>query len=364
MRIVVDARIISSSTGRYAERLLHYLEQIDHDNTYLVLVPSKDRDFWKPTNPNFTVQTLDIDNYSFAEQTEYRRFLNQLDTDLVHFLMPQQPVFYRGAHVTTFHDLSLLKTYNSDKNWLVYHAKQLVGRFVFWRVARTSRAVITPSKYTKRGIQNHAHISPDKITVTYEAADAITAKPVPVRLPSKDYLLYVGQQSDYKNIHRLILAHQELLLTHPTLQLVLAGSKNKSLQMNEAWVAKHGYKNIIFTGFVSDGQLAWLYQHAEAYVFPSLMEGFGLPGLEAMRAGAPVISSDATCLPEIYGNAAHYFDPYDVGDMVTKIGQVLTDPTLRETLIKNGAKRVDEFSWQRMAEQTLAVYKKAMKLLK
>jgi glycosyltransferase involved in cell wall biosynthesis len=363
-RIVIDARIISSSTGRYAERLLHYLEQIDTTNTYLVLVPSKDRDFWRPTNSNFSIVTIDFDHYSFAEQIEYRRFLNQLDVDLVHFLMPQQPVLYRGKHVTTFHDLSLLKTYNSDKNWFVYHAKQLVGKVVFYVVAHTSQAIISPSRYTKRELAKFAHIQDDKVYVTYEAADEPASKPVPYRLTSPEYLLYVGQQSDYKNLRRLILAHQELLLTHPKLQLVLVGSKNKATQTNEAWVAKNKYKNVLFTGFVSDGELAWLYRHTACYVFPSLMEGFGLPGLEAMRAGAPVASSNATCLPEIYDDAAHYFNPYDVGDMVTKIGQVLTKKALRDRLVKNGSERVEQFSWERMARQTLAVYKKAIRTAK
>jgi len=360
MKIAIDARMINSSTGRYVERLLHYLERIDQTNTYLVLIKSRDHDYWRPTNPHFTIIDADFKYYSFAEQAGFLKFLNNLHADLVHFTLPQQPVLYRGKHVTTIHDLTLLQTYNSDKNWFIYHAKQLVGRFVFWAVAQTSRTILTPSQFTKTGVQKSLHVSPSKITVTYEAADTLTAQPTPYSLPSKEYLLYVGQQSDYKNIRRLVLAHQELLKTHPTLHLVLVGSKNKSLQMNEAWATKHNYRQVVFTGFVSDSELAWLYAHTACYVFPSLMEGFGLPGLEAMRAGSPVASSDATCLPEIYGDAAHYFNPTDVGDMVTKIGQVLTDSVLRTRLIQNGALRAAMYSWERMAEQTLAVYESAL----
>ena len=110
VKIAIDARIINSSTGRYVERLLHYLQDIDHDNNYVVLVRQKDERYWKPRRANFSVQVADFDNYSFAEQTEFKRFLETLQPDLVHFCMPQQPIFYKGRSITTFHDLTLLNT--------------------------------------------------------------------------------------------------------------------------------------------------------------------------------------------------------------------------------------------------------------
>ena len=117
-----------------------------------------------------------------------------------------------------------------------------------------------------------------------------------------------------------------------------------------------GATDVDFLDWVSDAQLKWLYQNCLAYVFPSLSEGFGLPGLEAMLEGSPVVSSDATCLPEIYGNAAHYFDPYDIKDMATKINSVLTNKKLRDRLIETGKSQVKKYSWKKMAEQTLEVY--------
>jgi hypothetical protein len=148
--IAIDARIINSSTGTYIERLLHYLEQVDTVNSYTVIVPSKDLNFWQPKNPNFSVVAGDFPNYSFAEQTKFKKFLDELAPDLVHFCMPQQPIRYKGKTVTTFHDLSLLRVYNSDKNWLVYHAKQLVGRYVFKRVAKQTNRIITPTDFVKQ----------------------------------------------------------------------------------------------------------------------------------------------------------------------------------------------------------------------
>jgi glycosyltransferase involved in cell wall biosynthesis len=361
MHIVIDARIIHSTTGRYVERLLHYLQQIDTTNQYTVLIPSKDKDFWQPSAPNFSVQFADFANYSWAEQVGFKKFLDSLQADLVHFCMPQQPVFYKGAHVTTFHDLTLLSTYNSDKNWLVFHIKQMIGRFVFHTVARTSRQIITPTQYVKHDVARRLRVSEDKITVTYEAADTPAENEAPYELPFSDYILYVGQQSDYKNIKRLGEAHQELLKSHPNLGLVLVGSKNASALKNEKYFTTHNFKNIIYTGFVSDAELTWLFRHCRAYIFPSLMEGFGLPGLEAMACGAAVVSSNATCLPEVYEQAARYFNPTDTEDIARVIQEVLDNEEIRAQLLTQGATQVQKYSWKRMAEQTHQVYLKALK---
>ena len=361
MHIVIDARIINSSTGRYVERLLHYLELIDTTNTYTVLVPTKDLTFWLPTNPNFSLKACDYTNYSFGEQWGMKRLLDHLHADLVHFCMPQQPILYRGPHVTTFHDLTLLRTYNSDKNWLVFHIKQLIGQFVFRAAARTSRMLIAPTEFTKQDVVKTLHVGEQKVAVTYEAADVATDQLEPYAHPFTESILYVGQQSDYKNIKRLGDAHQQLITTHPNLGLILVGKSNASIERNKAYFAEKGYKNILFTGFIEDSQRDWLYANAKAYVFPSLMEGFGLPGLEAMGYGAPVVSSNATCLPEVYGDAAHYFDPTNTHAMARAIDDVISNDSLRQSLIEKGHAQLAQYSWRRMAEQTLAVYERALK---
>ncbi len=361
MHIAIDARIINTSTGRYVERLIHYLEQIDTTNTYTIFVPTRDKDFYKPTNPNFTVVTLDVPNYSFAEQTTFKKILDDLAPDLVHFCMPQQPVGYRGTHVTTVHDLILLQTYNSDKNWLIFHAKQLVGRYVFKKIAKTSAHIIVPTNYVKNAFLDFAHIPASKVTVTYESADIYVDSMKPYKNPFKKFLLYVGQQSDYKNIRRLGDAHQKLLRDHPDLGLILVGKKSPAHLTNEAYFNQKGYKNILYTDFIEDAQRDWLFANCTAYVFPSLMEGFGLPALEAMGHGAPVASSNATCLPEVYGDAAHYFDPLDTDDMVRAINDLLVDQKLRQQLIKKGHEQLKKYSWLKMAKQTHQIYMDALK---
>lgn len=360
MHIAIDARIINSSTGRYVERLVTYLQDVDTENEYSILVPTKDKDFWKPRNKNFTVRTVDFDNYSFAEQLGFNNYLKKLHADLVHFCMPQQPLNYKGKKVTTFHDLTLLNTYNSDKNWLVFHAKQKVGKYVFKKVTENNNDLIAISKFTEQQLVEFSPIAAEKTTVIYEASDVSHIAPKKYNLPFKKYILYVGNQSDYKNIKRLGDAHQMLLAKYPNLGLVLVGRKNASALKNEAYFIQRKYQNIYFTDFVEDPQLSWLYTNALAYVFPSLMEGFGLPGLEAMEYGTPVVSSNATCLPEVYGQAAHYFNPTDTSDMAEAIDQVLSNDNLRIRLSKAGYKQIKKYSWKKMAKETHAVYMKVM----
>ena len=360
--IAIDARIINSSTGRYIERLLTYLQDVDTSNEYSVLVLAKDIDYWKPRNANFTVRVANFDQYSFAEQLGFNRFLHKLRPDLVHFCMPQQPVLYSGKKVTTFHDLSLLKTYNSDKNWFVFHAKQKVGKWAFKKAIETNNHLIAISDFTAKELAEFSPISEEKTTVIYEASDVNNIPPRKYQLPFKKYILYVGQQSDYKNLKRLGDAHQILLAKYPELGLVLAGKKNAAALKNEAYFTSKGYTNIHFTDFVPDEQLSWLYTHAEAYVFPSLMEGFGLPGLEAMSYGTPVVSSNSTCLPEVYGQAAHYFNPLDTSDIAEAISQVLSDDKLRTRLAKAGFKQIKKYSWKKMAIETHNVYKQILGL--
>ena len=135
---------------------------------------------------------------------------------------------------------------------------------------------------------------------------------------------------------------------------------NKSAEMTKAYFDKNEYKNIHFTGFVEDDQRDWLFENCAAYVFPSLMEGFGLPPLEAMQYDAPVVSSNASCMPEVLGDAAHYFTPTDTDDIARAVNDVLTDETLRQSLIEKGKVQRDKYSWRKMAQETLDQYRIAL----
>lgn len=359
--IVIDAREYTTTTGRYVYRLIQYLEQIDQGHDYTILLKPHDMDVYVFTNPRFKKLACPYKEFTFAEQLGFLKQLNALKADLVHFSMVQQPILYRGAVVTTMQDLTTIRFRNPSKNPVVFTAKQQVYKMVNQIAARKSKAIITPTEFVKQDVVAYTGISADKVTVTLEAADAITneAEAVP-GLEGEQFIMYLGRPTPHKNLGRLMEAFKLLQSNHPELRLVLAGKKDVLYERHEAEARKQGISGITFTGFVSEGQLRWLYENCRAYIFPSLSEGFGLPALEAMMHGAPVASSNATCLPEVYGQAAYYFNPLDVSDMATKIAEVIDSEVLRKELIQKGKVQAGKYSWKRMAEQTLAVYESVL----
>jgi len=359
--IAIDCRTWGFGTGRYQENLVRYLERTDNEHKYLILLSLKDYKNWQPTSPNFKKILCPHKEFTLAEQIGLCRQLDELNPDLVHFPMIQQPAFYRGQSVTTFQDLTTIRFRNPTKNWLVFSVKQQVYRWLNLRVARKTKYLIAPSEFVKKDVAQFAGVPESKFTVTYEAADPLPrpAKPLP-SLAKKQFLLYLGRPLPHKNLWRLIEAFRLLQADHPSLYLVLGGKIDEAYQQIQDRIKSEGIERIIFTGFVNDHELRWLYENCAAYVFPSLSEGFGLPALEAQVHGAPLVSTNATCSPEIYGKGAHYFDPLNVPDIAAKIAEVIDNPKLREDLTILGKKNAAGYSWERMAKQTLSVYKKAL----
>ena len=360
VKIVIDARTLRTSTGRYIERLIHYLQKIDNKNDYVILLKPKDFDSWQPSNSRFQKVICPYKEYTFAEQIGFKKQLESLHPDLVHFAMVQQPVWYNSSPVvTTMQDLTTVRFKNPDKNPVVFWIKQQIYKWVNKKVAKKSSHIITISNFVKNDLIKFTGVNPEKITVTLESADELPKGNEPVdELIGKKFIMYIGRPTPHKNLRRLIDAFALLQKKYSDLTLALAGKKDSNYARHETYVNEHGIKNVVFTGFISDEQLRWMYENTAVYCFPSLSEGFGLPGLEAMLHGAPVASSTATCLPETHGDAAHYFGPFSVEDIAKSIDDILSDDKLRNELVKKGKKHVKTFSWQRMAEQTLAVYEK------
>jgi glycosyltransferase involved in cell wall biosynthesis len=362
-KIVIDARESGTSTGRYVDKLIEYLRQLKPEHEVVLLAKKHRLDYLKSIAPSFKTVATPYREFTFGEQVGFKRQIDSLHADLVHFPMVQQPVWYRGRVVTTMQDLTGIRFRNPAKNPVAFWAKQQVYKWVNKRVAHKSDAIITPTQFVRDDVVAYTGIGSAKVTVTLESADVITDQPQPfVTAESKQFIMYTGRPTPHKNLSRLIDAFALLQKDRPELHLVLVGKKDANYERHAAEVKAKGVPNVIFTDFIPDAQLRWLYEHCSAYIFPSLSEGFGLPGLEAMAHGAPVVSSNATCLPEVHGNAAQYFNPLDVQDMATKIAEVLDDPVLREDLIDKGRQQVAKYSWRRMAKQTLAVYETALKL--
>jgi len=365
MKIVIDARVIFTSTGRYVERLIKHLQDIDHDNEYIILLLKADFDRWQPSSPNFKKVVADFPIYSVREQIQLAVLLYRLRPDLVHFTMPQQPLLYFGHKITTVHDLTLLEFVNKRsgrglKGWISNEIKPPAFKLILKSAVRTSRAVITPTQFVKDHLISKLGARSDKVVVTNEAVDALSDTPRKPNFIGEDdqYVMYLGNAYPYKNVWRLIEAFHSL--ERPNLKLVLVGKKEFFYEELERRTAEAGITGVIFAGFVDDDGTAWLNQHAQAFITASLSEGFCLPGLEAMYYGTPVLSSNASCLPEVYGSAADYFDPLDIADITRAIGDLLDNPGRQAELRAAGPEWIKRYSWEKMARETLEVYKSAL----
>lgn len=359
--IVIDARSMFTSTGRYTRNLIEHLALLDTDHRYTIVLPRDRFDEWEPANPRFEKVATDTPYFSWREQTAFARELRALRPDLVHFAMPQQPLLLGVRRVTTFLDMTLLKVRNRKKHWAVSVVKRLIGAVAFAVTAHRSRVNIVISAHGGRDLVTFTRTRPDSLYVTYPAADQIRDAATAIDTPFSRFVLYVGRQEPYKNLARLVDAVADLReTTGRDLGLVVAGKIDDDGARLIDGLGDRERAAVHFAGFVSDGQLRWLYEEAAVYAFPSFFEGFGLPGLEAMRHGCPVVSSDATCLPEVYGDAALYFDPSEVSSLTDALARVVTDTALADELRERGRRRAEMYSWRFMALRTLDAYRDAL----
>jgi glycosyltransferase involved in cell wall biosynthesis len=373
MRIGIDARFFGSigkGLGRYTQKLIENLERVDRENHYFVFLRRENWNEYKPKRKNFTKVLADVPWYTLQEQIKMPTILEKCGLDLVHFPHFNIPLSYKGRFVVTIHDLILFRHPTRKASRLSipgYFFKKSAYRLVINLAIRNSQQIIAVSEHTKKDILKNFNIDPDKIGVTYEGVDSF--ENAPLQTPEeilqkygimKPYVLYVGNAYPHKNLERLLLVHKELSKRHQGLSLVLAGREDYFYKRLKKIAKKISAPKTIFPDHISDDDLPTIYRESKLYVFPSLYEGFGLPPLEAMVRNVPVVSSNASCLPEILGDAAFYFDPRGLTEASEAIEKVLTDSQLRKKLIAAGKERVKKFSWEKMAKETLHIYQKSI----
>lgn len=366
LKILIDARFLGTSTGigRYVSELVIGLEKIDKENKYYVLINHENENKYNPSNSNFEKIIVDIPWYGLKEQFEISKILNKIKPDLVHFPHFNIPFFCRYSFVVTIHDL-ILTRYPSQRattlSPLKYFIKNLFYRIIINRAVKKSKKIITVSEFTKNDIVKYFRVNDSKIIVTYEGvsdtliknennASSILEK---LNIENK-FLLYVGNAYPHKNLEFLINAFSKY--HDKGLKLVLVGHEDYFYKRLKQFAIDNDFKSVIFAGYVRDEDLSYLYQKCEAYVFPSLCEGFGLPPLEAMQNNAVVLSSNYSCLPEILKDCAIYFDPKNEEDFVDKLQIILNDQGLRNHLRTDTKQLLGVYSWEKMVEETLEVY--------
>lgn len=369
MKIGIDARFYAEpgGIGRYIRELLKELEKQDTGNIYIVFVNREGFEQYHPTNPHFTKILAPVKWYTLKEQIWMKRIIKKQKVDLMHFPHWNIPLLYRRPFIVTIHDLILLKfpsRHASTLGPLKYWLKNLAYRLVLSQAVNKSQKILTPSCFVKKDILENFRVPEKKIIVTPEGLTEFKAEAENRSILRKSsitgpFFLYVGVAYPHKNLEKLILAFQQFKKeTKNNYQLVLAGKKNYFYKQLEDFIKKQNIADVILTGWVTDSELAVLYQNALAYVFPSLYEGFGLPPLEAMAHNLPVISSNASCLPEILGEAALYFNPRQTEEITEAIKRISQDQILRQNLILAGQKQTKLFSWQNCAQLTLRAYLK------
>lgn len=375
MKIGIDARFYGEAgPGRYTSELIKNLEKIDQDNQYLVYLTRSNFDKYQSQNVNFQKRLADFHWYSMAEQMVFPLMLYREKFDLVHFAQINTPLSYLSPFVVTIHDLILHEFSMARGGFLsrlVYQLKKLIYLLVFAKDVYFSRTIIVPSQATKDDLLKHYRVDSGKIVVTPEAVDHYPSSPiVKDRLEVLDkyglwrpYLLCLGSFYPHKNTKRLVEAFKILKDNQKfNGQLVLIGKESYFSRELEKFVLEQGIGEVIFLGsqnadgYLPDEEVEVIMANAHVYIQPALKEGFGIPPLEAMALGVPVVVSDIACLREMCGDSSLYFDPLRVQDVFDQLKLIIENEPLRKKLITKGYENIKRFSWAKMANETLRVY--------
>lgn len=252
------------------------------------------------------------------------------------------PLSWRGSLVFTVHDLIHLDVPAEQSRFKSMYYLQVVRPAI-----RRASAIITVSEYSRQRILEWSGAEPDKVRVAYNGVDAAYNNQVQPYRPGYPYVLYVGNRKPHKNVPRLLAAFAQVLTRHPELRLILSGLPDEETRH---LALAHGiYTQVVFAGRIPEEQLPSYYRGASALAFPSLYEGFGLPVLEAMACGTPVLTSNTTSLPEVSGGAALLVDPEDTEAIATGLDRLLSDSELQKRLSLLGLERAKHFTWDRTA---------------
>jgi glycosyltransferase involved in cell wall biosynthesis len=296
--------------------------------------------------------------YGLEEQLKMGGIIDREHLDIIHFPHFNVPLFIRTPFVVTIHDLILLdepfSTNLSTRHQTIFTLKYWGYKLVLSRAVSRAKKVISISHATTQSILHHVkNTDPNKIEVVYEGVTPLPSlhDSTTPQLPFP-YLLYVGNAFPHKNLERLLEAFTRIQRTHPEIKLVLAGRENFFYKR----LLEHKPTNVEFVNGPTDSELATLYRNALLYVYPSRIEGFGLPPLEAMSMCAPVAASDIPSLKEILGDSAVFFDPKDAENMATIISDLIDSSEKRANLIEKGTQHIKRYSWQKMAVAIQTIY--------
>jgi glycosyltransferase involved in cell wall biosynthesis len=370
MKIAIDARKWRDyGIGTYVRNVVRHLALLDRETTYFLFCNEADESMLRDLAENFVPVVERAAGYSVGEHLSIPRKLKQLGTDLYHSPHYVLPLLCPKAAVVTIHDCIHLLF----PEYLPNRFAKRYAWFMMRNAVRRSELILTVSEASRADILSfYPEADPERLQVVPNAIDeAILQDPgeeemerVRERYQIRGrFVLYAGNIKPHKNLARLIAAFGLLKQRsgHEDLKLLIIGDEvNRYASLRRSVEAAGVRQDVRFFGFVPDHTLAALYRLASVFAFPSLYEGFGLPPLEAMACGTPVVTSRISSLPEVVGDAAVLVDPYSVDDIASALERVLGDDALRASLVAKGRARVQDFSWARSARAIHAGYMKVL----
>jgi glycosyltransferase involved in cell wall biosynthesis len=374
LRIVIDVRRLRDfGIGTYIRNLVHALAAIDRENRYVLVARRADRGELQTLPPNFETAIHDRPDTAWVNHFSFYFFLRELAPDVIHIPLNSVPLLMPRPYVVTIHDMASL-LYSEQPRM-----KKSFRWYSFRRGLLRAQRVIAVSEATRRDAENLLGVPPQKIVQIYDAPDPRFSQDrtdAHSQAESADrrhvleryqihypFVLYAGAVRPQKNVPRLVEAFAVVrgdLEQHPVykdLRLIIIGDEISKYPAVRRAVIKTRMENAVrFLGFVPFETLRVFFDSASAFVFPSLYEGFGLPPLEAMASGIPVVTSNVSSLPEVVGDAAVLVNPENVFDIARGMREVLLDEGLRADLVHRGREQVRRFSWAKAARQVLEIY--------
>ncbi|HNY40562.1 MAG TPA: glycosyltransferase family 1 protein [Bryobacteraceae bacterium] len=377
LRILIDARHIQDfGFGTYIRNLVRALSGLNSPHRFILVCGRRDQQEFEGLAENFQFLPYERTDSELFDQIAFPAFARGVRADLIHVPLNIVPQLLPRPYVVTVHDISPL-FFEVPDNWRFELSRALMRRGLM-RAAR----VIAVSESTRQDVEQMLGIPSSRITRIYSAADPRYARAGTASSPAQSererllvleryqvnypFLLYAGSVKPQKNVARLVEAFALLrgeLEAHPVyknLRLIIIGDQISNYPaLRQAVLHSRVESSVRFLGFVPFDTLRVFYASAAAFVFPSLYEGFGLPPLEAMASGTPVVASNVTSLPEVVGDAAYPVSPDNVFEIARGMREVLLDEGLRERLIARGFQQHNRFNWEETARQVLATYENA-----
>jgi glycosyltransferase involved in cell wall biosynthesis len=355
-----------------ALEMIRNLQKIDQDNEYFIYVnEGPDTECLQETK-NFKIRVFG-GPYPIWEQFKLPKFAKQDKLDLLHCTSNTAPIRCPVPLIVTIHDIIYFETHPLKAKGYTSYQKfgNLYRRAVVKRLLKTAKLIITVSEYEKKRFHSFLNLPDKKVTVVYNGVgehfikiddqqqlEEIRAK---YKLPKK-FFLFLGNTDPKKNTRNTVVAYAQYCERYGAdYQLVIGDLDPDVIRgfLNEVGLEKH-FENIFFTGYIKNTDLPAVINLATVFLYPSKRESFGIPVLEGMASGTPVLTSNTSSMPEVGGDAALFVDPNKVEDIMQGINTLLTDENIRKENEEKGLKRAKEFSWRNTAKEVLELYKKTI----